>query len=203
MSDYLIHYGVKGMKWGVRKERSYGEQIQRAEKKAIKKQYKKYRKQGGHSLFRSARISTGENYENAVKNYENLVRNDSKYKDLSKKAFDAERRRLLLEKPASDKSGILDDDKYERIINSKKYQDALKASKSAARAKKRRLEKLSSDYVDTIKNAKLDDLKIEGKERDIAKQYISSRFYDFYWDGNLDYNPDNYYEDWVDTARFK
>lgn len=35
MSDYLIHHGVKGMKWGVRKEREAGHRQSRARKVAI------------------------------------------------------------------------------------------------------------------------------------------------------------------------
>jgi hypothetical protein len=35
MSDYLIHHGVKGMKWGVRKEHEVGHRQSRARKVAI------------------------------------------------------------------------------------------------------------------------------------------------------------------------
>lgn len=49
----------------------------------------------------------------------------------------------------------------------------------------------------------MNDLRINGPDRAIAKKYISDRFDDFYWDENLEYNVDNYYESWVDDERFK
>lgn len=48
MSDYLIHYGVKGMKWGVRKERRYlgndGRLTERGQKKFNKQLIKTLRR---------------------------------------------------------------------------------------------------------------------------------------------------------------
>ena len=57
-------------------------------------------------------------------------------------------------------------------------------------------------YVDTIKDAKIKDLKITDNIEE-AKKYISSSFYGSYWDNNLEFNYDHYYEDWVDKATFK
>lgn len=44
MSDYLIHYGVKGMKWGVRKEPRRSDHVSYRQKKAFKSFKKQYLK---------------------------------------------------------------------------------------------------------------------------------------------------------------
>lgn len=204
----LYHHGIKGQKWGIRryqnedgsltaegKER-YGQKIQELERKAIKSAYKERRKNGGSFVFKSYRISTGKNFDAANAGFDKKVSSDSKYRDLSKKAFDAEKKRLLYEKKY-----INDDDAYDRMYKSKEYQKLEAASRKATAEKDRRVKELASQYVDTIKEAKLNDLNIT-ENRDIAKKYISAKFNDFYWDENLEYNVDNYYEPWVDTRKF-
>lgn len=207
-STELYHHGIKGQKWGVRrfqnedgsltaegKER-YGQKIQELERKAIKSAYKERRKNGGSFVFKSYRISTGKNFDAANAGFDKKVSSDSKYRDLSKKAFDAEKKRLLYEKKY-----INDDDAYDRMYKSKEYQKLEAASRKATSEKDRRVKELASQYVDTIKEAKLNDLNIT-ENRDIAKKYISAKFNDFYWDENLEYNVDNYYEPWVDKRKF-
>lgn len=210
MTNELYHHGILGQKWGIRRYQNsdgtlttagkarYGSTIQKMEKDAIASEYKRSRKNGGGFVFKSARMSTGENYNKANLNFDKVVSSDKKYKELSKKAFNAEKERLMYEKSAKG-----DDDAYEKLINSKEYMALDKKSEKATREKNKRLEELAKDYVDVIKEAKLDDLKITGPERKKAKDYISDRFDDFYWDDNLEYNVDNYYEPWVDKARFK
>ena len=202
--DYLMHYGVKGMKWGVRHDpEPSGRRIQKMEKRAIKREYKRRVKSGGGKLFKSARLSTGENFNRAQANFEKVVKNDKEYRELSKKAFDAEKKRLLLEKPSyNSKTGEYDDVKYEKIINSKQYKKLDFESQKATDAKDERLLKLSESYVDTIKEANLNDLNIT-KNREKAKKYLSGKDHSFVSDSNLDYNPDNYYDEWVDKVKFK
>ena len=108
-----------------------------------------------------------------------------------------------MEKRVIDKDGVYDDEAYEQLVKSKEYQKADMESRKAKEAKDSRLSELAKSYVNVIKEAKLDDLKISGPDREIAKQYVSDRFNDFYWDENLEYNVDNYYESWVDKERFK
>lgn len=205
----LYHHGIKGQKWGIRRyqnedgsltpegQKRYGKQISKLEKKAINKAYKERRKNGGSFVFKGYRASTGKNYDVANEGFQNKVAGDSKYRELSKKAFEAEKKRLLYEKKYVD-----DDDAYDKMYRSKEYQKLMNDSIKATEAKERRVKDIGKEYTNTIKEAKLDDLGIT-KNRDIAKKYISDRFDDYYWDNNLEYNPDSFYESWVDKEKFK
>ena len=54
MTDYLIHYGVKGMKWGVRKDRgalTSNSRRQKKEFKSFKKQYQKEKESSRPDIF--------------------------------------------------------------------------------------------------------------------------------------------------------
>lgn len=212
----LTHHGILGQKWGVRRfqnkdgtlisagrQRYNARDVQELEKAAIKNEYKRRKQNGGGFLFKSARISTGENFNKANADFDKVVASDKKYRDLSKKAFDAEKKRLMMEKSVIDKDGSYDEDAYDLLVRSKEYQQADSESKKATAAKNQRRSDLAKAYVDTIKEAKLNDLKITGSDREIAKKYVSDRFDDFYWDENLEYNPDNYYESWVEKSHFK
>lgn len=219
-TDELSHHGILGMHWGKKNgppypigasdhsasekkagwrksldggssekaEKKYGKRIQKLEKKAIAKRYKEDRKNGGGFVFKQYRYSTGENYEKAEKDFHKNIKKDATYKDLSSKAFEAEKKRLMSEKPY-----INDDRKYTRFINSKQYIDLKNASKKATKAKDEYVKQYAKNYIDTIKKAKMKDMGLSDSEHERAKKYISDKFYDFVWDGNLEYNPDSYY----------
>lgn len=208
-SDELMHYGVLGMKWGVRNyqnkdgsltekgKKRYAKSIKKMEKKAISKEYKS-RKASGESIpLPFYRYSTGENYNRVQNEYDKKMKTDEEYKRLSKKAFDAEKKRLMAEKGYVD-----DDEKYEQLYRDKKYLKLLEESENATKAKDRRKRQIAKEYIDEIKEAKLNDLNII-ENRELAKQYISSKFDDYYWDENLEYNPDSYYDKWVEKTKFK
>lgn len=220
MNNELYHYGVVGMKWGVRryqnKDGSLTEEgrtrkgIKKLEARAVKEKYKSDLKNGGNHLFKFVRTSTGANYDKAVDKYQKQLESNKELKRLSKEAHNAEMDRLLLEKKVYDKfmsKDIFDTDGYNdelyELYGSKKYLDADTKSQLATDRYEKYLQKLSDSYIDQIKEAKLSDLNISGKDREIAKQWISDRFRDYYWDGNLQWNPDNYYEPGMEIRKFK
>lgn len=167
------------------------------EKAAIEKRYKENRKNGGGFVFKSYRRSTGKNFEEAESKFESTVLKTKEYDELAKKAFDAEKKRLMYEKKY-----VNDDDAYDRMLRSKEYQKLNAESVAATAAKRAYVDKMAKSYVNVIKEAKLNDLNIM-ENRGIAKQFISDRFDAFVWDGNLEYNDDHFYEDWVDKQRYK
>lgn len=66
MSNELYHYGVKGMKWGVRRYRNQDGSLNTdGRQRELRKQYKVERKQASN---RSARKQAKKNYQRAVFN---------------------------------------------------------------------------------------------------------------------------------------
>lgn len=205
----LRHHGILGMKWGVRryqnKDGSLTELgktrkgIKALETNARENKYKEDRANGGGHVFKYARVSTGKNYDKAVEDYYNQLASDKKLAALSKKANNAEYDKIMIEKKAYDKVSDLDDSDAEweainKVYGSKKYLDLDTKSQKYTKEKEDYIKRIAESYIDKIKEAKLTDLNITGEDRKIAKAYISDRFNDFYWDGNLDWNPDNFYE---------
>ena len=212
----FYHHGILGMKWGKRNGPPYPlnkSDYSALEKAAIKKEYKRRKKAGETVPFKRYRNSTGQNYNRVEKEYSKkleTITKDAEYRKLSKAAYDAERKRLMSEKKFyNKKDGTYDDDKYEKHINSAEYKKLDKASEEATRKKEEYAEKrqaqIKSEYVDKFKDAKLDDLEIFDKEsRDNAKQWVDANIRTIYvYDDNLDYNIDNFYEDWVEKEKFK
>ena len=211
--DELYHYGIKGQKWGIRRFQNpdgtltaegrtrYG--VEKLEKKQQNRARKAYQKKAGHHVFSFAWHSTGKNYDEVNENFKKSFKTDTTYKELSKKSFDAEKKRLMLEKTAY-KNGKTDYALYEKIVNSKEYIKLTQASDDAANRKEEYVRNVAKTYVNAIKDAKMKDLHISEKDKAFARDYVSDSLDDFdYYDGRFQYNPDNYYEPWLDSEKFK
>lgn len=231
MKEYLIHYGVQGQKWGKRNyqhedgsltpegrvhygvgdprnQAKYEKQIRKIEKRAINKRYKEQLKNGGSHIYKPFRVSTGVNYEQVVTDFKEKMKHDTKYRELSKKAFDAEKARLLYEKrypewiANGDESRLYSDDKYWKLVND---------SEEAGKTKYSYMSKIAESFVEIAKDARIRDMGIsEVEDSKIAKQFISDRFHDelfsqdfSYYDNNFEYNEDHFYRPDIETNKFK
>lgn len=206
----LYHHGVLGQKWGVRRYQNKDgsltaagkAKIKKTEKKAVNKAYKEYRKNGGHYLFKSVRVSTGKNYDDAITKFKKQMADDKKHKELRDKAHNAEQKRMHLidnfEKKNSNSSDY--DARLEKFLKSEEYMKADKESLMASRANADYLKKKAQAYTDVLKEAKLKDMKITGDFNEL-KKYVSDKSRDLtidvsvddFGNGYIDYNDDYWY----------
>lgn len=98
----------------------------------------------------------------------------------------------MAEKPYVD-----DDDKYSKYSDSAKAMTLWKTSAEATNKKEAYLDKIINEYTESVKDAKIKDLSLDEN----AKKYLDGKL-DF-WDENLEFNVDNFYEPWVEKVKFK
>lgn len=99
MSDYLIHYGVKGMKWGVRKADDRPA-LSRSQKKSLKESYKK-----NDTALKAQQLSRYRSYVNATKDSSKKTRQyinseKTKYKsgEITKAQYKQNKKKMMAAK---------------------------------------------------------------------------------------------------------
>ena len=173
-TDCLEHYGVMGMKWGVRKDRKSGSTLQqhmekRKLKRSIKQAQKQARKQGGHN-FRS----TGKHMDEVDAKQTAAIKNDA---DWQKK--EATRKKALLDSFVSEKkyldslsdangieSRMPESVRKQHMEVDQKYRNARDAVYNRERA-------IAKTFTDEYLNAALKDMgyKDIAKGRKLLKTY--------------------------------
>lgn len=101
--DYLMHYGVPGMKWGVRKQRTYDTNTAYGRMKAAKAQYKSDKKaynksfnkayyhNHAYSLSKKKRQASADRWNDAIDKAKTLKSSKNTYKSAKKEYKDYKR----------------------------------------------------------------------------------------------------------------
>ena len=101
--DYLMHYGVKGMKWGVRKQRTYDTSTAYGRMKTAKQQYKSDKKaynkafnnayfhNHAYSLSKKKRQASADRWNDAIDKSRSLNSSKKAYKSAKKEYKDYKR----------------------------------------------------------------------------------------------------------------
>lgn len=156
MPNELYHYGVKGMRWGVRKDQKKEYGMSKGEvKRAIKTAKRNYRK--NENPYHTYDGSTGKNWEKVKSKHKNEIDNDSEIKDLTKKRNSAYAKAMSY----YNKGNIEVSERYQQIGD-------LHQGEITARSKK-----IGKAYANAYKDALLKDINYKNvsKGREMLDAY--------------------------------
>lgn len=162
-SDFLAHYGVPGMKWGVRKSR-----VKLSTKSAYKKAKKDYSKAFdtayGHSSRHIISQYFGKNKKISDKNWNKATKAAEKL-NKAEKAYKMEKKDALGKAKEAKKQAYKEYEKAQSKMNRRAYTHIIRnmvSSKSKAEQKK-----LDDDYINKLKAS----TKAENEYKRIKKKY--------------------------------
>ena len=175
-NDFLYHHGVKGMKWGVRKQKesSGGVKLSRRERKTLKKEAKKLnRKQ-----YRLAKEKANDKYLKKTEKYHKAESDvyDSYYKEKDRIRKEAEGRQSVIDFASKNKNS----DGYRIASSFNETTRQLKSSRNE-RIKEKALDDLWTVHGSTVTKANAERKKSIAKAKNIYKsnkKAIASGNYD-------------------------
>lgn len=164
MDNELYHYGIKGMKWGVRRYQNPDGSLTEAGKK---RQFKQERKQLKKDIQAARRVNQNKHQREVLQEMRNERRNDLEYQVTRLK-------KNLADKDYEEASNSYsDEDSLKGAISRELYRKTSKDSRAASRAYLDQKQKYYDKYIDKYTDARIKDMGFDdvSKGREVLRKY--------------------------------